>query len=171
MIDPTTPCIQFVMDDQNYPLLAMERTEILRQGLKHRSIVLTMYDENEHLILWQRPRFDPIYPGRWDVVGSGPAPIDIAGEDLARTWFPPLDPLPEIRHVQTISASMRTGNAFVEVFTAQLQAPQDVIRRDQAYLAVDQDELSALTKTHPELFTPLLMILWTEGLAFEAGYA
>lgn len=162
-------CIQFVVDDYNYPLMAMERTEIVRQGLKHRNALLTVYDTRQHMFLRQRPSSDPIYPGRWDVMGSGPVPVDLSGEDLARSWLPPFEPFPEITHAQTINASIRTGHAFIEVFTTRLQAADHVFTHDHTYLTVDQDELEALTTAHPELFTPLLMVLQTQGLAFASS--
>ncbi len=160
----------YVVDANNRPVAVMDREQVLRQGLKHRSVLLVLRDARGRIILRRRPTDHFVYPGRWDIAGSRHIPAGLAAEDVALACMPAVLPVLEVTHLRTLDASARTGNAFVEIFAARLDSIQSAaLLRDHAYLAVDQDELNALASTHPDLFTPSLMTVWAEQIAFGSN--
>ncbi len=160
----------YVVDAANQPLMVMEAEQVQRQGLKHRSVFLTLRDKAGRMILRRRPSDHPVYPGRWDIVGSGLVPAGLANEDAAQGCVPSTIAPPEVTHLRGLDATARTGNAFVEIFEAVLDAQESAsLVRDRAYLAVDRDELDALARSHPDLLTPALMTVWEERIAVPAS--
>ena len=160
----------YVVDAANLPLMVMAAEQVQRQGLKHRSVFLILRDKAGRMILRRRPTDHPVYPGRWDIVGSGLVPAGLAAEDAALGCLPPAIFPPEVTHLRSLDATARTGNAFVEIFAAVLGAQESTsLVRDRAYLAVDRDELDALALSHPDLLTPALMTVWEDKIAAPAS--
>ncbi|NCD24069.1 MAG: hypothetical protein EOL86_00550 [Deltaproteobacteria bacterium] len=167
MTEESTNTQIYVVDANNRPLAVMDREQVLRQGLKHRNVALVLSDARGRLVLRRRPADHPIYPGRWDIAGGGHVQAGLAAEDVARACVPASLPGLEVWHARTLGASARTGNAFVEIFLARLDSAQgSTLLHDHDYLSVDQDELDALASAHPDLFTPALITVWTEQIAF-----
>lgn len=160
----------YVVDATNLPLMVMEVEQVQRQGLKHRNVFLILRNKAGRMILRRRPTDHPVYPGRWDIIGSGHVPVGLAAEDAALGCLPPAISPPEVTHQRSLDATARTGNAFVEIFAAVLDPQESAnLVRDRAYLAVDQDELDALARSHPELLTPALMTVWADKIAFPSS--
>lgn len=169
MIDSQNNTHIFVVDVKNRPIAVMDVEQVLRQGLKHRSVYLMLRDKAGRHILRRRPSGHPVYPGRWDIAGTHHVPATSSSEDIALSRIPQSIQEAAILHVCSLPPSARTGNAFVELYAVVVNgADMARLMLDRTYLAVDLDEFNALASNHPTLFTPALMTIWSEKIAFAA---
>lgn len=153
----------YVVDENNRPLAVMAAEQVHLQGLRHRGFLLVLADDRDRLVLRRLDRSHPLYPGRWDIVGSGHVMANEAAEEAAERCLPPVaaDLGGSLRHHLTLTSGAGTGLEIVEVFRGEItgQATRHLLR-DHAFLAVDHDELSALAMSYPDQLSPALLAVW-----------
>lgn len=156
-----------VVDADNRPLVVMNADEIHRQGLRHRGVLLLLTDRRGRIALRKLDKGHPLFPGRWDIAGSGHVLAGEAAEEAAERRLPPAaGALGEnLRHVLALSGEAGTGEEIVDVFAATL--PDETARllaADLSFLLVDEDELTALASSYPDQLTPDLLTVWKTRL-------
>jgi len=107
-----------VMDRHNRVLAAMPVSEVRRQQLCHRSVVILLHDEAGRLFLRKRPAARRQGPERWDLpvrspVFRGEAVQDAATRALEQTLGIHAE---RMRLVQVLAPSLENGNEFLHVF-------------------------------------------------------
>ena len=71
-----------VVDDFDRPLAKMNIAEAHRQSLKHRSVIVLLYNSSGQLYLQKRSSTKKQYPSRWDVSASGHVFVTESRKDL-----------------------------------------------------------------------------------------
>lgn len=153
----------YVVDENNLPLAVMASEQVHLQGLRHRGFLLLLADGHNRLVLRRLGKNHPLYPGRWDIVGNGHVMAGQAAEEAAEGCLPTVlaDLAGSLRHLLTLTAGAGTGLELVEVFHAEIpDQAAGLLLDDPAYLAVDHDELSALTASYPDQLSPALLAVW-----------
>lgn len=152
-----------VVDENNLPLACMAAEQVHLQGLRHRGFLLLLVDGQGRLVLHRLDKSHPMYPGRWDIVGSGHVMAGLAAEEAAEECLPPAvaDLAGSLRHLSTLTTGAGTGLEIVEVFYAEIPHQNaGLLLGDRAFLAVDHDELSALATSYADQLTPTLQAVW-----------
>lgn len=157
----------YVVDAENRPLAVMNAEQIHQQGLRHRGFMLLLTDPKGRLILRRLDKNHPLYPGRWDIAGSGHVGAGEASEEAAERHLPPVaQELGEsLRHILTVTGDAGTGDEIVEVLGGSV--PDQIaqaLARDLTFLIVDQDELDALASSYPDQLSPTLLTVWKTRL-------
>lgn len=162
----------YVVDENNLPLAVMASEQVHAQGLGHRGFMLLLTDARGRLVLRRLDMDHPRDPGRWDVVGSGHVAAGQAAEEAAEGCLPPAAAglAGSLRHLRTLHGGAGTGREIVEVFCAGMpdQAGR-LLLQDRGFLAVDHDELSALTASYADQLSAGLLAVWNLGLHSEAA--
>lgn len=156
-----------VVDENNLPLAIMASEQVHLQGLRHRGFLLLLTDARGRLLLRRLSKSHPLYPGRWDIVGSGHIMATEAAEEAAERHLPPVaaDLTGNLRHARTLSEGAGTGNEIVEVFCAGLSSQAaKLLLQDLSFMAVDPDELGALATSYPDQLSPTLLTVWNARL-------
>lgn len=168
----TDPDRIFVVDENNRPLAVMQPEQVHLQALRHRGVILLLTDRRGRLVLRRLPVDHPLFPGRWDVTGSGHVGVGEASEEAAERRLPPAaaDLGDSLRHMRTLTAGAGTGNEVVEIFGMVLPDQAALaLARDLEFLFVDRDELGALVSSYPEQLTPDLHTVWATRLHEQDG--
>jgi isopentenyl-diphosphate Delta-isomerase len=153
----------YVVDENNLPLAVMASEQVHLQELRHRGFLLLLADGHGRLVLRRLDKSHPLYPGRWDIVGSGHVTAGQAAEEAAEACLPPAvaDLAGSLRHLLTLTTGAGTGLEIVEVFCGDIpNQAAGLLLDDRAFLAVDQDELSALATSYPDQLSPALLTVW-----------
>jgi len=156
----------WVVDQDNRPLAVMSTDQVHAQDLRHRGFLLLVNDPGGRLIVRRLQRNHPLYPGRWDIVGSGHVLAAEASEEAALRHLPPDAGGPDsLQHLRTLDREAGTGREIVEVFGAVIPETATLeLTRDPQFMAVDPDELAALATSFPDQLTPVLLAVWTARL-------
>ena len=156
-----------VVDENNLPLAVMAADQVHAQELRHRGFLLLLTDGQGRLVLRRLDTSHPLYPGRWDLVGSGHVMAKEAAEEAAERHLPPAaaDVADSLIHTMTLTTGAGTGNEIVEVFSAAMSSRSaDILLQDLAFMAVDPDELAALATSYPDQLSPALLAVWRSRL-------
>lgn len=156
-----------VVDENNLPLAVMAADQVHAQGLRHRGFLLLLTDGQGRLVLRRLDKSHPLYPGRWDLVGSGHIMANEAAEEAAERHLPPAaaDVADSLGYSLTLSTGAGTGNEIVEVFSAGMSSRSAaILLQDLAFMAVDPDELDALATSYPDQLSPALLAVWRARL-------
>jgi isopentenyl-diphosphate delta-isomerase len=167
MSTETEPDRIFVVDKDNLPLAVMPPEQVHLQGLRHRGVILLLTDRHGRLVLHRLPADHDLFPGRWDVTGSGHIAAFEAAEEAAERHLPPaLRPVDEsLRHVATLPEGAGTGNEVTEIYEISLSdQAAGILAGDLAFIFVDRDELEALVASYPDQLSPDLLRLWQTRL-------
>lgn len=152
-----------VMDRHSRVLAAMPVSEVRRQQLCHRSVLILLYDETGRLFLRKRPRLRGQGPERWDIPVRSPV---LSGESLQDAATRALDATlgihaERMRLVQVIPPSLENGNEFLHVFT--LVRPEGSAQHNQQDEAsgyfFGSEELGCLLRDFSELVTARFLML------------
>jgi isopentenyl-diphosphate delta-isomerase len=162
----------YVVDEGNLPLAIMTSEQVHLQRLRHRGFMLLLTAGHDRFVLRRLDRSHPLYPGRWDIVGSGHVLAGQAAEEAAEGQLPPVTAglTGNLRHLRTLDSGAGTGREIVEVFGAEI--PEQGLRlllHDRTFLAVDHEELNALATSYPDQLTPTLLTAWDFGLHLAAA--
>ena len=163
------PQLLYIVDEKNHPVATLDAEQIHRQGLLHRSVYLLLRVKDDRLVLRKRDTDEPLYPGRWDIVGCGHVPAGASDVETAEGFVPEALRDSELPVVQLsgLSPAAGTDNEFIEIF--QIRVPPRLARHIEEnlhFMSVDRDELQSLASNYPELLTPALMMVWNAGIAF-----
>ena len=153
----------YVVDENNRPLAVMALEQVHAQKLRHRGFLLLLADDQDRLVLRRLDRGHPLYPGRWDLMGRGHVMANEAAEEAAERCLPSVVAALGVglRHLLTLTTGAGTGLEIVDVFRGDIdRRGTRLLLRDHAFLAVDNDELSALAMTYPDQLSPALLTVW-----------
>lgn len=153
-----------VMDRHCQVLAAMPISEVSRQQLLHRSVVILLYDEAGRLYLCRRPGLRDQGPERWDLPVHSPV---FSGESLqdaaTRTLYTTLGVHAErMRLVQILPPGLENANEFVHVFT--LIRPEVSVQHSQQDESgggyyFSSEELGCLLKDFSDLVSARFLML------------
>ncbi len=161
-----------VVDSMNRPLALMPLDEVHKQKLRHRSVLVLLFNQDNKIYLQKRSAKQPLYPKRWDVSAGGHV---LAGESTVDTAIRELKTKIGIRadrlkHLLDIKAGPSTGYEFVTVYslgkTNQTPAPEPELVEGGYYYS--RDELACLMNEFRELLTPRLISLWDTDFPFPS---
>ncbi len=160
-----------VVDNNNQPIGIMPRSEIHKQKLMHRSVLVLVYNKEKKLYLQQRSYRKDRYPGFWDLSATGHVLAGEAAEEAAlRELKEELNiVLNRLRFIHKIPASSETDNEFIYLFSsgpcAQIPIPnsKEVIRG----MFVSKEELACLIDSFSSVLTPGIKYFWYLGLLFS----
>ncbi len=160
-----------VVDAHDHPLGVMPLVDVHKQFLRHRSVVVLIYDSGNRIYLQRRSQRKKIYPGFWDLSATGHVKAGEAREDAAlRELREELGLVaPRLMRLHEVPASDETGNEFVTFYNAGRLSAPPVPNPDEvdegAFL--DPDELTFLVENFEELLTPALLHAFHNGLVFS----
>lgn len=160
-----------VVDILNRPFAKMNLAEVHRQSLKHRSVMVLVYDSKGKLYLQKRSTEKKYYPGRWDISASGHVYVKEAFKDAA---YRVLETKLGIKHadikeIAELKASSETGYEFIKLFildklnTVSPPNPDEV----ESGFFYSNDELQWLLKECRELLAPKLVFLNDIGMLYK----
>ena len=152
-----------VVDIKNCPFARMNLTEVHRQSLRHRSVIVLIYDSKGKLYLQKRSAEKKYYPGRWDLSASGHVYVKESFEDAALRVLKTKLGIENanIKEIAELEASSETGYEFIKLFvldklnTVSAPNPEDV----ESGFFYSLNELDWLLKECRELLTPKLVYL------------
>ncbi|WP_321403759.1 NUDIX domain-containing protein [Maridesulfovibrio sp.] len=160
-----------VVDQNNRPLTSMDINEVHRQSLRHRSVIILVYDHEGKLFLQKRSSQKKLYAGRWDVSASGHVRTGESNEKAA---------LRELEHelgirsaslklTHEIDASSETGYEFVTLYVLEKQNSIPELNSDEADSGYfySENELDWLVREYRELLVPALVFLHDRNLLFK----
>ncbi|WP_244512262.1 NUDIX hydrolase [Maridesulfovibrio ferrireducens] len=160
-----------VVDILNRPFANMDLVEVHRQSLKHRSVIVLLYDSNGKLYLQKRSTEKKQYPGRWDVSASGHV---YAKESLKDAAFRVLNSKlgiqnTNIRDIAELKASSETGYEFITIFILDkintVSSPNSDEVESGYFYSIS--ELDWLLRECRELLAPTLVYLNDIGMLYK----
>lgn len=164
-----------VVDKNDKPLCVLSLPDASRQVLRHRTVLVLVYDAKGRLFLQKRSKTKTLYPGRWDLSATGHVKASESREDAAiRELFEELGiRAAGLKRIQDVEASPSTGHTFVTLFSAGRIATS--MRTNPEEIAdgmfVDREELDLLACNFRDQLTPGLVFFWERGLLFPKSSA
>lgn len=163
-------CLE-ITDERDRPLMVMPIAQARRQPLRHRVVLVMLYDAEGRIYLQKRAANKRLYPGRWDLSATGHVLAGESREDAA------LRELREelgiaagrlIRRAE-IPATEATDFAHVTLFVVGPvgEAPQPNPDEVADGMFVDADELDALLEHFRDMLTPALIWAAERGDVFR----
>ncbi len=160
-----------ITDERDRPLMIMPIAQARRQPLRHRVVLVMLYDAEGRIYLQKRAATKHLYPGRWDLSATGHVLAGESREDAA------LRELREelgiaagrlIRRAE-IPATEATEFAHITLFAAGPvgEAPQPNPDEVADGMFVDADELDALLEHFRDMLTPALVWATERGDVFR----
>lgn len=156
-----SPELVDIVDANDRPLLVMPLDEAHRQGLRHRLIVVLVFNDQGKLYLQKRSMRKSLYPGRFDLsvtghVRAGEARADAAARELEEELGLRAKTL---TMVDAVPASPETGYEFVTLFSAGRlsQTPRPNPEEVDGGMFVDAAELAALVRDYRDQLTPAIV--------------
>lgn len=169
---PTPPNAELVevVDQQDRPIAVLPLQEVHKQCLRHRSVMVLLYNVQGKVFLQKRSQTKALYPGHWDISATGHVQAGESGEDAALRELREelgivVDSL-QLKH--RVEAGPGTGWEFVSLYSAGKTnqqpnpSPQEL---DGGYF-LDEQELEGLVANFRDLLTPGLVYFWESGLIF-----
>ncbi|MFP4213839.1 MAG: NUDIX hydrolase [Desulfohalobiaceae bacterium] len=159
------------MDERNRPLAALSRSQVHSLGLRHRSVLVMMYNTSNQLFLQQRSPKKQSYPGCWDLSATGHVQLGESTQEAAlRELAEELGVYTRRLYlVQEVPAGPQTGYEFVYLYSAGrlAQAPSPNPKEIQNWAFVHQNELDVMAESFAHLMTPGLLHFWRQGVLFS----
>ena len=166
----STPDLVEFTDERDRPLGVMPLPDVHRQSLRHRSVLVLVYNPENKLYLQKRSEEKKLYPGRFDLsaaghVRTGEARLDAAARELQKELGLVAD---RLRLVSEVPASRETGFEFVSLFSAGKFAvePKPNPREVSDGMFVDHAELAYMVMKFRELLTPGLVHFFEKRVLF-----
>ncbi len=160
-----------VVDKNNRPITQMNLNEVHRQSLRHRSVVILIYDSEGKLYLQKRSSSKRLYSGRWDVSAGGHI---YAGESKEEAALRELEFELGIRNnnlraFNEIPASSETGYEFITVFVLDKIniIPSPNLEEVESGYFYSANELEWLVRECRELLAPTLVYLYEREVLFR----
>ncbi len=161
-----------IVDGGDRPLAVMSLSEAHRQSLRHRTVLVLVYNPEGKVYIQKRSRSKRLYPGRWDISVSGHVLANESREDAA---LRELDEELGIRQVnlkfwRAVEAAPETGYEFVTLYSAGLVDQNPKPRRGEVEggFFADPGEISYLVSDFRDQLTPGLVYCWKKGLIFPS---
>jgi isopentenyl-diphosphate Delta-isomerase len=113
-----------VVDENNRVIRIQKRSEIHREGLRHRSVHIFIFNARGELFLQKRSPAKDQYPGHWDSSAAGHLdPGEIPEDAAQRELGEELGITAELTAVYRHPAGPETGWEFVTLFTGTEDGP------------------------------------------------
>ncbi len=162
-----------VVDQQDQPIAVLPLHEVHKQSLRHRSVMVLLYNQQGKVFLQKRGYAKALFPGRWDISASGHVQAGESSEDAAlRELQQKLGiQVDSLRLKQRLEAGPNTGWEFVSLYSAGKVDRQPVpapLELAGGYF-VDEQELESLVINFRDLLTPGLAYFWENGLIFPSA--
>lgn len=158
-----TPQLVEILDASRRIVAVLPVAEAARQKLRHRIVVVLLFDDNGRLTLRRRPETPDGRPGRWDVPVRGPVLAGEAVHDAATRWLQAELGIhaERLRPVLDLPALPENNNEFLHVFSLTRPEPpliggQDREAGDYRFSA---EELGCLLRDFRELVSPRFLLL------------
>lgn len=153
-----------VVDAQDVVIDVKPRSEVHREGLRHRAIHVFAFNAAGEIFLQRRSMTKDTAPGKW--VSSCSGHVD-SGEDYdaaARRELGEeiglLEPQ-DFSRCFKVAACRETGNEFVWLYTCHAEGPFELDPEEISEGKwVGADELEASIRTHPREFSWSFVYLW-----------
>ncbi|NJB66791.1 isopentenyl-diphosphate delta-isomerase [Desulfobaculum xiamenense] len=159
-----------VVDDSDNPLCVLPLTDAARQTLRHRAVLVLVYDHEGRLYLQKRSGSKSLFPGRWDLSATGHVKAHESREDAAiRELREELGiRVAGLRLLHEVEACPTTGFAFVTLYSAGRVTGPILTNPDEISdgMYVDREELALLVRDFRDRLTPGLVHFWELGLLF-----
>jgi len=160
-----------VVDASRRPLGAMPRSTVHELGLRHKSVVILVYNTENKMYLQRRSLKQVDCPGYWDLSAAGHVKFGEADEEAAYRELKEELNLSRVRlsRIYSVAASQATGYEFVTLFASEpcSTVPQPNSKEVSEGLFVERHELAYLIKTHSAILTPSLVHFWNLGCLFS----
>jgi len=160
-----------VVDQNNRPLTSMDVNEVHRQSLRHRAVIILVYDIEGKLFLQKRSPQKKLYAGRWDVSASGHV---LAGESKEEAAQRKLEQELGIRSsnlklISEIKASSETGYEFISLYVLEKSGHMMDLNKEEAASGYfySESELNWLVSEYRELLVPDMVFLHDRKLLFK----
>ncbi|MDY7001884.1 MAG: NUDIX domain-containing protein [Thermodesulfobacteriota bacterium] len=159
-----------IVDKQNRPLCVLPFSEVRRQSLCHRAVLVLVFNPGNKVYLQKRSPQKELYPGRLDLSITGHVRVGESREEAAvralreelGIYADGIDPLVEVW------AGPQTGLGFVTFFPLDCRGRAinfEAWGADRG-LFVDKGELDYLAENFREMLTPSLVYFWKKNLIF-----
>ena len=164
-LPPAAPSAQLVeiLDASRRVVAVLPVAEAARQKLRHRIVVVLLFDDTGRLTLRRRSKTPGGRPGRWDVPVRGPVHAGEAVHDAATRWLQAELGIhaERLRPVLDLPALPENNNEFLHVFS--LTRPEPPLIGGQDREAGDYrfsvEELGCLLRDFRELVSPRFLLL------------
>ena len=160
-----------VVDQNNLPFISMDINEVHRQSLRHRSVIILIYDVEGKLFLQKRSKQRKLYSGRWDISAGGHVHTGEAGEEAAlRELETDLGiHSSNLKLIEEIKASSESGYEFVNLYDLDKLSFFPELNKEKAESGYfySESELNWLVQEYRELLVPALVFLHDRGLLFK----
>jgi len=160
-----------VVDRNNRPLTSMDIQEVHRQSLRHRSVIILVYDNEGKLFLQKRSPRKKLYAGRWDVSANAHV---LTGESNEKAALRELEHELGIRSsglklIEEIEASSETGYEFISLYVLDKLSTFPELNKEEADSGFfySESELDWLIREYRELLVPSLVFLHEQSLLFK----
>ncbi len=160
---PSSPPLVEILDVERRVVAVLPVAEAARQKLRHRAVVVLLFDEQGRLSLRRRPESPSGKLGRWDVPVRGPVLAREAVHDAAtRSLLSELGIHAErLRPVLELPAQPENNNEFLQVYS--LTRPEAVTPgaqdRESGDYSFSAEELGCLLRDFRELVSPRFLLL------------
>lgn len=160
-----------VVDKNDHPFTRMDINDVHRQSLRHRSVVVLIYNSQGKIFLQKRSSQKRLYSGRWDVSAGGHVH---AGESREAAALRELQyelgiKNGNLRLISEIEASSETSYEFLTVFildkinSVPAPNPEEV---ESGYF-YSESELKWLVQEYRDLLAPSLVFLYDRKILFK----
>ncbi|NDV27943.1 NUDIX domain-containing protein [Desulfovibrio sp. JC010] len=160
-----------VVDQNNRPITSMDINEVHRQSLRHRSVIILVYDSEGKLFLQKRSPQKKLYAGRWDISAGGHVQT---GESSEKAALRELETDLGIRSsnlklIEEIEASSESGYEFVTLYILEKQNSIPDLNKEEAESGYfySESEMDWLVRECRELLVPALVFLYDRDLLFK----
>nr|WP_203544923.1 NUDIX domain-containing protein [Desulfovibrio sp. JC010] len=149
----------------------MDINEVHRQSLRHRSVIILVYDSEGKLFLQKRSPQKKLYAGRWDISAGGHVQT---GESSEKAALRELETDLGIRSsnlklIEEIEASSESGYEFVTLYILEKQNSIPDLNKEEAESGYfySESEMDWLVRECRELLVPALVFLYDRDLLFK----
>lgn len=159
-----------VVDASDRPIAVLSLREAHRQRLRHRAVMVLVYNLQGKVFLQKRTQGKSTYPGRWDLSATGHVQAGESSEDAAlRELQEELGIRAESLELKRrIEAELETDWEFVSLYSAGKVRQEPIpnpLELAGGYFC-DAQEVACLVANFRDLLTPGLIYCWERGLIF-----
>lgn len=152
-----------ILDASRRVVALLPVAEAARQKLRHRVVVVLLFDDNGRLTLRRRAESPGGRPGRWDVAVRGSVLAGEAVHDAATRWLHAELGIhaERLRPVLDLPALPENNNEFLHVFSLTRPEPPLIVGQDREAgdYRFSAEELGCLLRDFRELVSPRFLLL------------
>ena len=155
-----------VVNERDEVIGHLSRTEVHRQGLRHRAVHVLIFNSKGEIFLQKRSMLKDNFPGTWDSsaaghLDSGEEYDACARREVREELGLDLEALPE--KVLRIEACEETGQEFVWVYRCIHEGPFQLHPEEiETGGWFTKERVTCWMRDHPEQFAPSLICIWRQ---------